>query len=267
MTLATPGTYIPNRNDARFIGLDFSSNNGLIDFGKTRLADPRPRFLMFRTGISWGYKDKYFRLFWAGAEPWFPRSPYHVLYPMEPIAAQVKNFMSMFPDKDFGEGPIVNDCELIHGATRHQLSNACEAFSKALEDATGREVMVYARYSFVRDYMEFQSWMERRRWIMATYIDGQKYPPVREWSTGPEGAYAYDSRLPVAMLQTGDKGDGIYYGATSKQVDTDRWLLSEEEFKRTFSQPAQPQPEPAPVIGDVEKLDRLWQAHPELHGA
>jgi hypothetical protein len=267
LTTPTPGTYIPNRSDARIFGFDISSNQGLIDFGQMLQGQPRPAFVICRTGISWGYKDKYFRLYWeALAEFRIPRSPYHVLYPGENIANQVKNFVSTFPDHDFGEGPVVNDCELVHGVSRRQLSNACEAFNKGLEDAAGKEVLVYSRPSFVQAYMEYQAWMEIRRWIMANYIDGEKYPPVREWSGAP-ALLAGQERFPVAMLQTGDKGDGFYYGAKSAQIDTDRWLLGEAEFKKTFAQPAQPEPEPVPVLADAEKLDRLWLAHPELHGA
>lgn len=257
----TPGTYIPSASIARAFGIDISANQGLIDFVKMAQASPRPRFAIARTGISWGYKDKFFRMYWQSLlNINVRRSAYHVLYPMESISEQVKNFVSMFPERDFGEGPVVNDCELIHGATRRQLSNACESFSKALEDATGKEVMVYSRFSFVRDNMEYQPWMERRRWIMAAYIDGANYPPVREWIGEPNVIAGYE-KLPVAILQTGDKGDGAYYGAKSVQIDTDRWLLGEEEFNRTFSVIASP----ARELTLEEKVSLLWDAHPTVH--
>jgi hypothetical protein len=247
----TVGTYIPSATDERIFGLDISSNQGLIDFAKMGAAKPRPRFVISRTGISWGYKDKYHRLYHeALGEIGIPRATYHVIYPDQPIKSQLDNYLSMFPNKDYGEGPIVNDVELVRDVSPEKLSNAVEYFNKALEDATGKEVWWYSRYSFVATYMKYQPWMESRRCIMAMYVDGSKYPPVREWTAAP-AVPASLKYLPLAMIQTGDKGDGPYFGTVSNQVDTDRCLLTEDEFAKAFSQPASV-PEP---VGWVQAID------------
>lgn len=242
--MSTPGTYIPKADDERILGIDISSNQGLINFATLAQATPRVRFAIVRTGISWGYKDKLHRLNWAGlGEIGIPRSAYHVLYPKESISSQAANYKSMYPDKDYGEGPVVADVELVHNATPKELSNATDAFCKALEDASGREAYVYSRYSFVTSYMEYQRWMENRKWIMAMYIDGDKYPPIREWSSAPVVPEKL-KWLPLAIIQTGDRGDGPYYGMASQKLDTDRWILGEEAFAKAFGLPASmPQPE------------------------
>lgn len=240
--IATPGTYRPASGDQRKFGVDISRNQGWVAFDRFLLADPVVEFCACRTGISWGYKDSMFAIYWAELKKRaIPRMAYHVLYPAENIARQVENFLSMFPGHVYdGEGPIVNDVELVHGVSRRALSNAAEAFNKSVEDATGREVIVYSRFSFLDAYMEKQPWMSKRKWWMAQYL--ATAPPSE--NQGKLWAPARLNDLDVWIMQTGEKGDGPYYGAESAQIDTNRWLKSDAEFLAMFGVKA---PEPAPV--------------------
>lgn len=243
--MTTPGTYRPILSDARKFGVDISRNQGRIDFAKMAAARPTVEFVACRTGISWGYKDSMFAIYWAElGRLKIPRMAYHVLYPAESVVRQVDNFLSMFPGQRYdGEGPIVNDVELIHGVSKRALSNAAEAFCQALEDRAGKEVIVYSRFGFVRDHMEKQTWMARRKWWMAQYL---ATTPPSEFQGNlwvPSGL----SDLDVWIVQTGERGDGPYYGMESAQLDTNRWLKSVEAFNSFFglTTPA-PQPEPVP---------------------
>ncbi len=179
-----------------------------------------------------------------------PRMAYHVLYPAESAAAQADNFLSMFPGRKYdGEGPIVNDVELVHGVSKTALLNAAENFSKALEDRTGREVIVYSRFSFLRDYMAKQAWMNRRKWWMAQYTATN---PPSEF-LGKLWVPTNFADLDVWIVQTGERGDGPFYGTQSAQLDTNRWLKTEAEFRAMFGtvQPA-PEPEPAEPSTGIE---------------
>ncbi|MDI6769752.1 MAG: GH25 family lysozyme [Anaerolineales bacterium] len=246
--MTTPGTYRPSLIDGRTFGIDISRNQGRINFDRFLQADPVVEFCACRTGISWGYKDSMFAIYWDElTKRNIPRMAYHVLYPAENIARQVDNFLSMFPGRSYdGEGPIVNDVELVHGVSKRALSNAAEAFSKALEDATGREVIVYSRFSFLRDFMEKQAWMARRKWWMAQYL---ATTPPSEFQGNlwvPSGF----TDLDVWIVQTGERGDGPYYGTESAQIDTNRWLKSEIEFQALFGvKTPEPTPTPEPVPG------------------
>lgn len=239
--MTTPGTYRPVGGDKRKFGVDISRNQGRINFDRFLQAEPVVEFCACRTGISWGYKDSMFAIYWAElARRNIPRMAYHVLYPAENIARQVDNFLSMFPGRGYdGEGPIVNDVELVHGVSRRALSNAAEAFSKALEDAIGREVIVYSRFGFVRDHMEKQTWMARRKWWMAQYL---ATTPPSEFQGNLSVPSGY-SDLDVWIVQTGERGDGAYYGVESAQIDTNRWMISEADFLGMFGVKA-PQPDP-----------------------
>ncbi|KKM08404.1 hypothetical protein SY88_23740 [Clostridiales bacterium PH28_bin88] len=242
--MTTPGTYRPSLTDGRRFGIDISRNQGRVDFNELVSVLPRVEYIACRTGISWGYKDSMFAIYWAELKKRnIPRMAYHVLYPAESAAAQADNFLSMFPDRKYdGEGPIVNDLELVHGVSKSALSNAAENFSKALEDRTGREVIVYSRFTFVRDFMAKQAWMAQRKWWMAQYLATD--PPSeflgKPWI--PDGYHDLD----VWIVQTGERGDGPYYGTESKQLDTNRWLKSEAAFRAMFGT-IQPAPVPVPV--------------------
>ena len=242
--MTTPGTYRPSLTDGRKFGIDISRNQGRINFDKLVSALPRVEFVACRTGISWGYKDSMFAIYWDElARRKIPRMAYHVLYPAESAAAQAENFLSMFPGRKYdGEGPIINDVELVHGVSKTALSNAAENFSMALEDRTGREVIVYSRFSFLRDYMAKQAWMTQRKWWMAQYTATD---PPSEFLGKPSVPDGYQD-LDVWIVQTGERGDGPFYGTQSAQLDTNRWLKSEAEFRAMFGT-VQPAPEPVPV--------------------
>lgn len=244
--MTTPGTYRPSLTDGRTFGIDISRNQGRINFDKMVAALPRIEFVACRTGISWGYKDSMFAIYWAElARRKIPRMAYHVLYPAESIARQVDNFLSMFPGQRYdGEGPIVNDVELVHGVSKSALSNAAENFNKALEDRSGKEVIVYSRFGFVRDHMAKQAWMSKRKWWMAQYLATIPPSEFQGILSVPNGYGDLDAWI----VQTGERGDGPYYGMESNQLDTNRWLKSVEAFNSFFGL-ISPTPQPEPISG------------------
>jgi lysozyme len=62
--------------------------------------------------------------------------------------------------------------------------------------------------------------------------------------------------------QDTDKGDGRYYGVESKQIDIDYFNGTVEELKAKYATHTAPT---LPTYTDEEKLDMLWDEHPELH--
>lgn len=271
--LANPGVYLPEPTDKRIFGLDVSSNQKMIDFQKMKAPDgfPKIQFLAMRTGISWGYVDSYFDTYWQAAKSILsiPRLAYHVMYPREDIKRQVDNMKKHFPGGVFDGDAVVNDMELVHDATRAQISAACYEFTNRLQDWSKKPVFIYTRFSFVHDYMDYWSskyaeWMEYQLWWMAQYYgdDANGKPITKEFPTANLWIPNQLNHLKVVIHQTGAKGDGLKVGTVSKQVDTNRWCLSDTEYQEMFGINEQP-----PVTGEVddeEKLSRLWNAHPEL---
>lgn len=272
MTTANVGTYLPNIQDKRKFGLDFSSNQGMVNFAKLAKPEgfPKIEFLAMRTGISWAYKDSFFETYWNSTKSILsiPRLAYHVLYPRENIKIQVDNMKSRFPGGVFDGHGVVNDMELVHLASRSQLSEACYEFTNRLRDWAKKPVFIYTRYGFILDYMDYWSskyvsWMKDQLWWMANYygLDNNGNPILAEFPTNSIKVPPALKSLKLAIHQTGAKGDGWKVGTVSRQVDTNRWCLSDTEYQDLFGI-NQEQPEP---VDDAEKLSRLWNAHPELH--
>lgn len=274
MTIANKGTYLPDVNDKRLFGLDLSSNQGVIDFNMMAnpVGFPPNDFIACRTGISWAYKDSWFETYWKKIKEKTPnvkRYAYHVLYPGESIKAQVDNMASRFPNKQFDGDAVVNDLELDHGLSRGRISEACYEFTNRLQDWAKKPALIYSRFSWVEAFMDITTsryidWYAKQLWWMANYY-GRNWlgiPILAEFPT--ESMYKPKSLeyFDVVIHQTGEKGDGKKVGTTSNQVDTNRWTQSTDRFYNLFGYTEIPD---EPAIPDEEKLDRLWNAHPELH--
>jgi len=276
MATANVGTYLPDPNDNRIFGLDLSGNQGNIDFNKTANPEgfPRVRFVACRTGISWAYKDAWFETYWKSLKEKMPsvkRIAYHVLYPSQPVIDQVNNMKSRFPNGFDGDA-VVNDLELSQDQTPTKISESCYEFTNRIRDWSKKPAIIYSRFSWVETYMDYWSlkyvnWFRDQLWWMANYygVNWLGIPILKEYPT--EKMYVPErlNDFNVIIHQTGEKGDGYKVGTVSKQVDTDRWTKSNNEFYSLFGQEEIPVDPTQPELSDDEKLGRLWTAHPELH--
>lgn len=274
MATANTGTYLPEATDTRLFGLDISSNQGNVNFAM--MADPigfpPVKFVACRTGISWGYKDSWFETYWKTlGQLGIVRMAYHVLYPSQPAASQVENMKSRFKGGVFDGDAVVADVELDQGQSPATISASTYDFVNRLQDWAKKPVLIYSRFSWVSAYMDWWSqkyvtWFKDQMWWMAHYYGRNilGIPILKEFPTKYMDIPARLSYFNVVMHQTGEKGDGLKVGTVSKQVDTDRWTKSADEFYALFGKGEATDPPPV-EIPDSEKLDRLWNAHPELH--
>ena len=276
MVIANKGTYLPDLNDKRKFGLDLSGNQGNINFVlmKKPIGFPQIDFVACRTGISWAYKDAWFETYWQkllGLRA--KRFAYHVLYPRESIKAQVDNMASRFPDKKFDGEAVVNDLELDHGLSRQKISEACYEFTNRLRDWSKKPTIIYSRFGWVESFMDLTTskyidWYAQQLWWMANYY-GKNWlgqPILAEFPT--ERMYKPDKLkyLDVIIHQNGEKGDGQKVGTVSIQVDTNRWTQTNERFEQLFGKTVVVLPEPTePEYSLEQKVDKLWEVHPELH--
>ena len=250
--------YIPRESDKRKFGLDQSRYQGPIVESKLgSYAWPWVDFVVARTGISWGYKDGWFKEFWKLYKRLgIPHGAYHVLYPMESVVEQVKNCKAQFDGGVFDGSVIVNDVELVHGATRKQLSEATYEFTNRLQDWAKKPVLIYTRFGFIQDSMDYTSaryvdFFEKSLWWMAQYpkinLEEGLLPREddRKLFTPEELA---GIKWKTLIHQTGDRMYGPLIGSASLQQDTNRWLGTDAEFVQIFGVGAtQPEPEPTPI--------------------
>jgi len=219
---------LPSTTDPRRFGVDCYYGQGMIDFEKLTDYKPDPyppvEFIVPRAGISWGYQDKFFPYFWEHAKEYeILRMCYHVLYPLESPARQVDNLMRILGD-NLPEGPIVWDVELIHNATKTQITDAAWAVVSMTYDRVGVWPIIYTRPYFVRDHMlTHVDWYRDVYWWMAHYYYSGQEPPDSAFVTLMNQANTGIPLDNVLFVQTSEKGDGKALGATSYKIDYDRF--------------------------------------------
>jgi hypothetical protein len=255
--------YVPNESDKRKFGIDQSRYQGPMDFGKLAAYQwPKVDFVIARTGISWGYKDAWFREFWKQYKRLgIPRAAYHVLYPKENIAEQVRNCSEQFEGKVFDGEVIVPDIELVHDATRKQLSEATYEFTNRLRDWAKKPVLIYTRFSFITGFMDYTSskyvdFFQRELWHMAQYLKADKTKGILPREDDRKiliPDVLFGMKWKVMVHQTGDKMAGKMLGTASEQQDTNRWLGTDAEFEWMWGKSVpQPGPEPEPIDISLE---------------
>jgi hypothetical protein len=238
----------PNPLDPRKFGSDISSHQGIINFD-TMFAEapakPKVEFGVPRTGISWGYRDKWFVRNWDGLKTRAPRSNYHVQYPLQSIKRQLEE--NMFPalGNDPGEGPQVWDVELDHGATKAQITAATLEAVNRIEDKYGRKPIIYSRPYWVRDHMlADQDWYKEVIWFMAAYYSSGIEASDSHLVNTMRGA-GLAELLPMTLFhQSSEKGNGALYGCQSSSMDFCRFRGTDAQFDELFGLDGTPPPTP-----------------------
>jgi len=231
--------YVPNESDKRIFGVDISGNQALINWEKMRAYQwPLIRFIAMRATISWGYKDAWFKTYWKSAKEILsiPRAAYGVLYPLENIANQVKNVSEQFTNGQFDGDVIVPDIELDHGASRAQITYAVIEYTNRLKDWGKKPAIIYSRFSWIQSYMDYQSskavdFIESSKWWMAQYL---AKPPREDNRPLSIPAALKGLKWNVVLHQTGCTAAGQLFGVSSQELDTNRWLGTEEMFAQVW---------------------------------
>lgn len=238
---------LPSKTDNRRFGIDQSRYQGFTDYEVLAAASSRVNFCAVQAGISWGYQDKLFPHHWIGLKSiHVPRAPYHIFYPLQSPLEQVKNIVRVVGD-DPGEGPPIADIELVHNATRQQLTDNAQEYCELLTVKFGRKPIIYTRPSFVRDHMiRDAEWYANYEWWMAIYTTSGLESTESHFLWLLNNAGIAVPAANVLMVQTSEKGDGAHFGAKSADLDYDRFRGSEADWNRTWSIATEPPPDPEP---------------------
>jgi len=245
----------PPSSDPRKFGIDQSRYQSLTDYVVFKAADdpadvPDIEFGAVCAGISWGFQDQFFPHHWKGLKDiGIKRMPYLILYPGQPVEAQIDNMLRVVGN-DPGEGPAIIDIELDHGQTKSKITQAVEQSIIITKRKTGRQPLVYSRPLWVRDFMlKDVSWYKDVIWWMAVYRDDG----IESSESQLTGLMTLaNSGIPlqnVWLVQTSEHGNGPYFGAKSSGLDYDRFRGTSEQWSSLWgiSQPPPPPP-PGPGI-------------------
>ena len=223
-------------------GIDISSyqfgvNGEKPDFDKINSTCD---FVAVRSGISWGYVDKWFRYSWDNIA--IPRLAYHVLYPGEPAAKQMDHFLNIVRPKEHDR--LVLDVELDHGYSKARITQTLLDCLDFILANTGRYPVIYSRASWVNQFLNVMELPDNLDWWLAHYL---KALPTPQYTPEKEPPPALPKGVSNWLIhQTGDHGNGSVVGVVSHYVDTDRWNGTKKELLAYFGLGEEVPPEPEP---------------------
>jgi len=234
-------------------GIDVSRWQGRLNWDAIASAtNPQVQFCAIRASISWGYTDSWFQRNWQESKRVkIIRCAYHVLYPGESPDKQMEHFLRIVGN-DFGELPMVLDCELSHNKSPDQIQAAILSCASIIQSKTGKKPIIYSRANWVDQFISAKStppaWLNDYDWWLANYLIKPEEHP------GPPAMPKGLIRERVLIHQTTDKGVSI--GSDEKYMDYNRWQFDQSHLEKYAGVKTR--------ITLEDKVNLLWAAHPEL---
>lgn len=245
---------------ARPLWRDYSKYQGQVNFDVA--AQNGVLGMAARAGISWGYQDQWFPNNWSeSGRVGMYRTSYHVIYPDQPIIKQADNWYQTHPNIEFI--PRVIDLELNRGLGPKAIADATWNMSEVVKQRDGVRPIIYSRYTLINPWLASwtDSMLNEHFWWLAQYTAVQ----VTEHA-GPPTLPQRIREDRVILHQTSGKKAGFSGEVESASVDWDRWEIGNaSEMHQWISENWGSSPIPVPDYTLEEKVDILWDAHPELH--
>jgi len=232
-----------------------------IDFVKAKAAGAQ--FIIIKaTQLT---KDQDFDYNWRECKAaGIPRGAYCFGHWTSSAAIVSKNFVDALRG-DSGEIYPTLDIENLYSSgykvplpPRANMLKWIMQFKDYVESELQRKMMIYLNPGMINYLKPIPDWMLamplwiahwQRNYAGILYPKTPAIAPWEKWT----------------FWQTSDKGDGLLYGMESKQVDIDWYNGTKYDFNNEFAQqPPIPPPYPQPLTYE-QKVDLLWEAHPELH--
>jgi lysozyme len=238
-------------------GIDISRWQHPVNWAVMEAA--KPAFLAHRATIAAGYVDPWFASsVLECANRGIPMTAYHVVRCDYTALSQTNNFITTVKAAGLKPSmPLVMDCELDNGKSAAVIAQIIYDCLRYCEDAFGHKPMIYSRKQWFEHCVGVRQWYSNYDWWIALYPpDWQYYDRI------PEPPAPVDLER-VKFHQVTAHGIGKPYGVASANIDIDWWMgdqASLDDYISLFTGV-----QPAPDFTDQEKLDALWEAHPELH--
>lgn len=249
-----------NINDYAF-GIDISHWNAsadgkqLVNFDIIAAHQPKVCFIAAKASESNWYKDDRFDYHWAQMKRiGVGRIAYAFLRFDVSGESQAEKLLSVTQDWDWEHDRLALDCEAEGSQTASEVTGIVNSCAEILRQTTGRFPIIYSRAEWVNRKL-ITKWMPDYSWWLAAYLKTLPKPLYTPEMTPPPP-------LPRGVSdwlihQTTSHGKSI--GAPSYYMDYDRWNGTEADVRRYFRLDVS---EPEPSL--EEKVQRLWDAHPEL---
>lgn len=246
-------------------GIDISRWQCPVNWGK--MVSAKPEFAAVRAAIGSIYIDpffvdsitqfKFFKI---------PVTAYFVVRPDVKAPSQAAWFLSTYEivarTGVTVDLPVVLDCEIERNSAGEPVSGKTIAqiiydVARYMEDKLLHKPMIYSRKEWIDRLIGEKQWLNNYDWWLAWY------PKLITNMTRPLPPKVVSADR-VKIHQYSDRGDGLLYGALSKQIDINRWIGPEtlQEYMANFTGI-----EPPVVIQPnlEDRVNRLEQAA-WLHG-
>lgn len=226
------------------IGVDVSRYQGAMDWERAYLEGVR--FAAIRATVGDYYTDPNFNKNWIRARAaGIAVSAYHVVAPADSagrrISAekQIGLFASVLDGRraDFS---LVLDCELTRGCSVSEITKTIQFCAANVILLDERNPMMYTRATWWDvNVARNEGWSDFELWVAHynAWVDAPDLP--KDWSTWRLWQWSADGN-----------NQGATYGASSRDIDLDRFNGSEKDFNRWIGV-SDPEPEPEPVAGCV----------------
>lgn len=225
---------------SRAFGIDISkyqsSQDGSrkMNFDAVQKNSEEVTFVAARAGISWGYTDPLFKVYWAEMKRINTmRIAYHVIYFGESALAQMDSLFKLMDGRaDFAYDRIALDLEVAGINPKSRITATTQKCLDVCRARTGRYPMVYSRASWVNTYLAVAD-LPALDWWLATYRKALVSPLFTPEHAGPpilpKGVSTY------LIQQTGDRCKSI--GGVSHYMDYNRWNGTKPDVLRYFGNP------------------------------
>ena len=249
--------------DMRAFGIDVSNYDGLLNWAAIESHAPKVTFIAMRSTISWGYRDPFFLANWAEAgKRGYNRMAYHVIYPGEDPIRQVDNLFGAIGSDLTTHDRIVLDDELEHDVTVSRHTYCTRKHADLIFSRTTHKPVLYSRAEYLNRRVDLQL-LDLPLWL-AQYLSKPLFSAYASEHPGPPILPKYATSW--LIHQTGDKLPPFCATTTKAYQDYDRWNGTEEAVNKFFGREQYTIYLPV-IMSDGEKLNTLWNAHPELHKA
>ncbi|MBO6756199.1 MAG: glycoside hydrolase family 25 protein [Roseibium sp.] len=198
-------TWEPDRDDFPLRGIDVSHHQGVIDWALVSGDDVA--FAYIKASEGGDFQDSAFLSNWNGAAAvGLARGAYHFFSLCKGGPEQARNFLRVLP-KDGAMLPPVLDLEFEGNCPRRppveEVLQDISAFVTAVEQATGRRVMIYAPKDFHLRYLKDHN-LNRQIWARSLWRSPDYVPDWTVWQYHQRGAIrGIDGDVDLNILNAG----------------------------------------------------------------
>lgn len=184
-----------DKNHYPITGIDISNHVGKVDFAKVK--EKQIDFVFAKATEGESFIDQSFEIYYKGAKDnGIPFGAYHFFRFNKSGSSQAKNFLNKIKHKKL-DLPLVLDVEDWGnpvGIHKDSIVSRIREFIVAVENATGKEVMIYTNENGYSKYIE-GNFDERDLWICSL----RKKPGVGDkwqfWQHSHRGRYGFSDGL------------------------------------------------------------------------